>query len=64
MRIVMSASYGGRRDHWEVTGPYNDGWAIQYARATTHGHHYDPPAERGLKTKKAAMARMKELRGG
>lgn len=62
MLTRMSVSCGGRRRHLAVT--YNhmrDDWNLQWAYPTAHGHHYDPPIERGFKTKAAAIARKREL---
>lgn len=62
MHVRMSISCGGRRTYLAVT--YNhvsSTWNLQWARPTEYGHHYDPPIERGFKTKKAALARKREL---
>lgn len=62
MRITISRSFGGRRRHLAVTYNHQRGdWNLQWANPTEWGHHYDPPIERGFKTKRAAEARKREL---
>ena len=59
----MSRSFGKRRLHWEVTGPYRDGtWGIQRAIPDEVGYTFDKPRPEhsGFRTKKEALAFKRE----
>ena len=39
-------------------------WCLAWAEPTQNGYRYEPVLESGFKTKKAAMARKKEIANG
>ncbi len=63
--ITMSVSFGGRRDILAVfRNEVRRDWYLIWGRPTTAGHRFEKPLETGFKTKKAAMARRKEVLHG
>ena len=59
--IDLTSHFQGRRKHLAVTYSRLDGWMLQWAHPTEHGHTFDPPVERGFRTKREATARKREL---
>jgi hypothetical protein len=63
--IRVSRSFGGRRRFLAPTwNGKTQTWSLQWANPSEHGHHYEPPIERGFPTKAAAERRKRELLAG
>lgn len=55
---------GGRRHLAVNPGGKEGGWCLQWATGDGQGGtHYDPPIERGFKTKREATARKRAILG-